>query len=303
MVSGDQTGHGTVTVTDSNGHPASYLQVHITANAKVTLLNQGGLTNRKGIRHFTYKFPDYGRANFTATVTAPSSNSGLLTDASPGRQRLLTGNYTEHAVGHDHFKTAGAKAKAKNICVENCDGIATAQFTGIAPKQSAARMWFHTDSGVTAHCDARAGKTCTVSKKVPDGTKFTKFEFCLSKHGKCVTKRISVKKDKEFVCPGKPALKFSGVCDCFGNGTLVPSPESPAGSTRVWKAWETDNGSRVGSVVRLTNGQFTDLAQLNIKQGHSYEIFVKTKAGGHNYTYSKDLLQPFSPWHLDRSAA
>jgi hypothetical protein len=283
-----QTGHGTVTVKAANGAATKLLQVQVTGT-NVKLSHIGGLTDGKGQWHFKYSPVDFGRSSLHADVTAPSSNTGLLTDASPGRQRLLTGNFHETASGSTHFRTAAAKATAKNVCTTNCDGIATAQWTGIAPKTSAVRIKFHTNAGINARCDARAGKTCTVSKKVPDGTKWVSFEFCILKHGKCVSKYVSVKKNEEFVCPPAPSAKMHVEidinCPCGGpvtvDGTLTTSVTSLKSSIRFFKATVTDVTNGKSDTVTLTNGT-PGSPSVPFVNGHEYQISWQAfdKAGG-----------------------
>lgn len=283
------TGNGVVTVLGSNGKPASHLQVSL-SGSNVKLSTQGGLTNSKGQFHFKYTPQEFGGTSIGAHITAPSSTTGTLTDASPGRQRLLTGNFVEHASGSTHFKSVAAKATAKNLCVTNCDGIATAQWTGIAPKDSAVRIKFHTDAGINARCDARAGSTCTVSRKVPDGTHWTSYEFCVLKNGKCVTKYFTVKKDKEFICPPEPVatVDITAHIDCPCDGpvtfthTLVTKVTSLAGSSRFYTTTLTDVTNGKSDTVNLTNGTpgSPDLPFVN---GDQYKLTYKSydHKGGH----------------------
>jgi hypothetical protein len=276
-----QTGHGTVTVKAANGSAAKLLQVRVTGT-NVKLSHAGGLTDKKGQWHFKYSPVDFGRSSLHANVTAPSSHTGLLTDASPGRQRLLTGNYHETASGSTHFRTAAAKATAKNVCTTNCDGIATAQWTGIAPKTSAVRIKFHTNAGINARCDARAGKTCTVSKKVPDGTKWVSYEFCILKHGKCVSKYVSVKKNKEFICPPAPVVDIVQTnkvhCPCDGSPTLSGSIEATAtslqSSSRFFQVTLTDVNNGKSNTVNLTNGT-PNTFDVPFSNGDEYKVTFK----------------------------
>jgi hypothetical protein len=128
-----------------------------------------------------------------------------------------------------------------------------------------------------------------VSKKVPDGTKWVSFEFCILKHGKCVSKYVSVKKNEEFVCPPAPSAKMHVEidinCPCGGpvtvDGTLTTSVTSLKSSIRFFKATVTDVTNGKSDTVTLTNGT-PGSPSVPFVNGHEYQISWQAfdKAGG-----------------------
>jgi hypothetical protein len=264
------------------------------------LSKSGGTTNAKGQLSFKYAASDLGRAGVHAKVTAPSSTTGELFNASAGRQRLLTNGHSESASGGTHFRIAAAKARMKNSCTTDCDGVAKVTFVGKAKKGSGPmRIRFYVDDKIVGHCDTKSAKkkarTCSIVKHEADASYWTGYDSCALKNGKCVSHYTFTKVHEQIVCPPGPSFQFVIKTDCNCQGTLVPSPGGPAGSARVYTAWELVDGKMVGSTVTLKNGDYTALPTFNVKSGHTYEVRVKTRAGGHTYTWTKNALHPFDP--------
>jgi hypothetical protein len=279
-----QKSHGTVTVKAANGHAASLLQVTLSGK-RVKLTPQGGLTNKHGKFGFTYKPTDFGRVNVRAAVTAPSSKSGLLTDASPGRQRLLTGNYKEHASGSTHFRTAAGKAEMKSVCTTDCDGTATVTFTGKAPNHSGPmRFRFYVDGVRKGHCDTSGGHSCTVSKKAVDGSKWTGYDFCVlnRKGGHCVTQHVFVAKHQKVVCPPAPTIDQSSTTDCKGCTAFDLTGHKPD-SSRTYRYLVKVDGSAVGSWKQLSAS--TGLKTGNIESGDTVIVIIKAATTTWTTTY------------------
>lgn len=294
--SGGATGHGTVIVTAANGKPASYLHVDLSSTL-VKLSSRGGTTNSKGLFPFKYGASDLGSARIHVKVTAPSSTTGELYNASKGRQRLLTNGHSESASGGTKFQIAASTAKMKNECTTDCHGIAKVTWTAKAKKGSVPmRTRYYVNGKVVAHCDTRSAKkaaeTCSVSKHEADASHWTGYDSCvLNKYqgGHCITSYHFTKVNEEIVCIPAPSAKMHVVidvsCPCDGDATLsgdlTASVLSLKDSVRFFTGTLTDVTNGKSDTVDLTNGTPSPLS-VRFVNGHEYRISFKAfnKKGG-----------------------
>lgn len=282
-----QTGHGTVTVKAANGSAAELLQVRVTGT-NVKLSHAGGLTDKKGQWHFKYTPVDFGRSSLHANVTAPSSNTGLLTDASPGRQRLLTGNFHETASASTHFHSVAAKGSFQEECGTSCSTTVPVKGTVKAPAggwNTCATAKVVETGNTVASIIVKAGNTKSVSFTVPNGdTKHLQwtFRFC---HGTQHSTPYSGSKFK-INCPPAPSVQLTMSCDCNGPGN-IPFTVTKPNSDRTYTMRAFDAGTQVIGQTTLNQGS-NDFTLTGGKSGDS--IVIKVTAAGKTWSFKTTVM-------------
>jgi hypothetical protein len=292
-------GHFRVTAASGKPMPGLKAKFKCTSNTSVVSVSR---TNARGNGTVTVRNKvNVGRHSCKGDIGHLPSGTRSLT-GTPGSsfQQETSAPVYEHVHTSGFFANESVTVHAHSACKSGCDAIAVGKFTVENPAPAGTtvqRVRLHVDGKVVHTCYLKGGESCDLEKEVRDGAHFDGYDVCGYKGGQCVTPVVFHKRDKTFVCVGKPAMKVIQLMDCNCNGSLVPSPQSPAASQRTWKAWELKDGTRVtGSTVTLTNGQFTDLPEMNISGGHTYAVVVQTHAEGTTYTFTKDPTNMLSKW-------
>jgi hypothetical protein len=272
-----QSGSGSFKVLGSNGKPASLLKISISAtNAVVT--KAPARTNSSGIAAFTFRRTNLGTVTFKATVTSPSHGSVMLTDASPGRQRLLSGRFTVSAQASVSFnKSPGAPAMVSS-CSTDCKGIATVTWSKTVESGAAAmRYTYYVNGAAVAKCDAAGGQVCKASAKVADGSFWTSYSYCYLNQvgGTCTTAVVTVAAHVEIVCPAW--VTWTIKCAC-GAATVV-TLTAPTG-TRFYTG--TVRWGSTTKTITLVNGTPTDVPLTGYTSGQEISAsFTAYRDSGH----------------------
>jgi hypothetical protein len=272
-----QSGSGTFKVVGSNGNPATLLKTSIAAtNAVVT--QASAKTNSNGVVAFSFRRTNIGAVTFKSTVSSPSHGSVMLTDASPGRQRLMSGSFTESASASVSFdKSPGAPAMVSS-CSTDCKGIATVTWTKTVESGAAAmRYTYYVNGSSVATCDAAGGAVCKASAQITDGSFWTSYSYCYLNQvgGSCTTAVVTVATHVEIVCPAWVTWSIKCACGSVAVVTLT----APTG-TRFYTGtvkW----GSTVKTIT-LVNGSPTDVPLTGYTSGQEISVsFTAFRDSGH----------------------
>ena len=237
-----------------------------------------------GSAHFSFTRSDWGRAGFKAVVSAPSSDRIILTDASPGRQRLLGGNFKEHATGSSNYTVRPSRPVLSYECGENCDGNVKLTFQAKNPRGSApVRQYFKVDGQVFFKFDVKGGTSVTrhVVLKMADGKVVIPGICSLNSSGKCATRVIWQKPFAPIVCPPwakanvEVTMTAEAGCDCASGiaGTAVVTMTVPDWTIRYYTGTVSVGGQ--SKTKSLTPGQNTSFSFPSYHPGDEVKLSVQ----------------------------
>lgn len=268
-----QIGSGAVPVLGSNGKPAVGRTVTLIAtNARIVTVN--GVAGTKGTTRsngvvFTHQRTNTGVANFKAVLTSPSSATAGISISSAGRQRTLSGGYTESAVAYYSYNKLAGQPSITTVCASDCNGVATATFKFANPSGTQAIKWIVKAGTVAvATLSAKPGTTGTAVARIADGKFITSSSYCYTGTvlgGACTTGTVVVATPYEVVCPAWAVATFTVSCNCTAK-TSSATITAPAGSPRFYRGFVSINGV-VTQTQDLVNGQVTIIKSGTLSAG------------------------------------
>jgi hypothetical protein len=280
-----QPGNGAFKVLGSNGKPATLLGTSITAT-NATLTSTSTRTNRNGVANFAYKATNFGSL-FVAKFNAPSHGSVMLTDASPGRQRLLSGNFRENAQASVSFSKTPGQPTMNSSCTTDCKGIATVTWTKtVESGASPMRYTYYVNGAAVATCDAASGAVCKASAQVSDGSFWTSYSYCYLNQvgGTCTTATMTVTTHVEIVCPAW--VTWSTKCAC---GSVPVVTLTAPTSTRFYTG--TVRWGSTTKTITLVNGSSTDIPLTGYTSGQEISAsFTAYRDSGHTQQLLAKML-------------
>lgn len=275
-----QSGTVTVKVLASNGKAASKLPVTISSpTGNVKLSSTSHATAANGTVRLPYTRTGVGTVRLVAHGTAPSSYAVMMTNASPGRQRLLSGGFESHFSASYNYSKSPSGPAMTTSCTTQCNGVATVTWTkGVESGSVSMRLEYYTGNTKVAQCDAAAGHNCTATAKLADATIWTSYRYCyLNKvGGSCTTSWVTVKEHKEVICP--PWVQWTIKCPCGGDTVLTLT--APSSNKRFDTATVTYGST--SKTVSLVNGTPQDVSLTGYKSGQQIAAsFTAYRDSGH----------------------